>query len=109
MVRLLALILSFICVLGTQTSCAHAGKAPGGAGEIKQAGDRKPKPIKRIHHEDASNSIDEVRESADTKSIVVKPNNRMPSYDIVPASRHGAPAGRNTQQKGVRMWRLLNF
>lgn len=111
MVRLFTLVLSVVCVMGTQISCAQTAKQPQTADGVHnaQAEKRQGRPIKHIYHEDASNTIEEVREGADTKSIVVKPNNRMPSYDIVPASRHGVPTHRSTPQQGRRMWRLMNF
>lgn len=109
MARLFGLILSVLCVLGTQASCAQTAKKPAQTQANTQASERKQKPIKHIRHEDASNTIDEVREGAETKSIVVKPNNRMPGYDIVPASRLGVPTHRSTPPQGRRMWRLMNF
>lgn len=109
MARLFALALGLVFVVGTQVSCAQTGKNPAQAQAANQADARKTKPIKHIQHQDASNTIDEVREGAETKSIAVKPNNRMPGYDIVPASRHGVPAHRSNQPEGRRMWRLMNF
>lgn len=69
---------------------------------------REGKTLRHIHHEDAGNSIDEIREGAETRSITVKPNNNMPSYNIMPDARNSQP-GRYGSQNGQRVWRVMNF
>lgn len=61
-----------------------------------------------IRYSDSGNTIEEVREGAETKSIHVKPNNAAPQYEIVPDTRSGQP-GHYGNQGGKRMWKVLNF
>lgn len=61
-----------------------------------------------IRYSDSGNTIEEVREGAETKSISVKPNNAAPQYEIVPDARSGQP-GHYGNQGGKRMWKVLNF
>lgn len=61
-----------------------------------------------ICYSDSGNTVEEVREGAETKNIHVKPNNAAPQYDIVPDSRSGQP-GHYGNQGGKRMWKVLNF
>ncbi len=50
----------------------------------------------RIHIEDSSTVIDEVRVGGETKSIDVKPTGGMPAYQVEPTS-------------GERSWKVLGF
>jgi len=50
----------------------------------------------RIHIEDNSAVIDEVRVGGETKSIDVKPKSGMPAYQVAPTS-------------GERSWKVLGF
>ena len=50
----------------------------------------------RIHIEDNSAVIDEVRVGGETKSIDVKPKGGMPAYQVAPTS-------------GERSWKVLGF
>ncbi len=50
----------------------------------------------RIHIEDNSTIIDEVRIGGETKSIDVKPKGVMPAYQVAPTS-------------GERSWKVLGF
>ncbi len=67
----------------------------------------------RIHNEDASNKIDELKVGGETKSVTVQPkNSSMPEYEILPPARNRAGAvGRDgsegTQQP--RVWNIMKF
>jgi hypothetical protein len=50
----------------------------------------------RIHVEDASSRIDELRIGGETKTIMVQPKGRMPAYQVQPVS-------------GERSWKIANF
>jgi len=50
----------------------------------------------RIHVEDASTSIDELRVGGETRSIKVQPKGGMPAYEIAPSN-------------GERSWKILGF
>lgn len=69
---------------------------------------QKGKHSTHIRYSDSGNTVEEVREGAETKNIHVKPNNAAPQYDIVPDSRSGQP-GHYGKQGGKRMWKVLNF
>lgn len=69
---------------------------------------QKGKHSTHIRYSDSGNTVEEVREGAETKNIHVKPNNAAPQYDIVPDSRSGQP-GHYGNQGGKRMWKVLNF
>lgn len=66
------------------------------------------KAVKHIRYTDAGSTIDEVREGAETRSITVTPNSKMPSYNIIPDARNGQP-GRRNNQGGQRVWKVINF
>ncbi len=70
--------------------------------------DKPAKPGTHIRYGDSGNTIEEVREGADTKSISVKPNNAAPQYQIVPDARSGQP-GHYGNQGGTRVWKVLSF
>ena len=70
--------------------------------------DKPAKPDTHIRYGDSGNTIEEVREGADTKSISVKPNNAAPQYQIVPDARSGQP-GHYGNQGGTRVWKVLSF
>ena len=63
--------------------------APNASGAIE-------KRIERIHIEDASTSIEELRVGGETKTIEVKPKGGMPAYQVEPT-------------KGERSWKILGF
>lgn len=50
----------------------------------------------RIHIEDASSSIDELRIGGETRTIAVQPKGGMPAYQVQPGS-------------GERSWKVLDF
>ena len=54
------------------------------------------KRTERIRREDENARIDELRVGGETQSIKVQPKNRMPAYQIAPAS-------------GERSWKILSF
>ncbi|CAK7063915.1 hypothetical protein CUZ56_00420 [Saezia sanguinis] len=61
----------------------------------------------RIHIDDGSIQIDELRVRGETQSIQVKPQGNMPSYEVVPDSP-AQPSDRNNNA-GQRVWRVLSF
>ena len=69
--------------------------------------------VQRIHQEDSSAVIDEVRYGGQTRSVTVKPKNGLPEYEIQPAdagrtgtadSREGLSSG-----NGRRVWNVFSF
>ena len=50
----------------------------------------------KIHVEDASASIDELRVGGETRSIKVQPKGGMPAYEVAPSN-------------GERSWKILGF
>ncbi|NDH52886.1 MAG: hypothetical protein EBY24_13020 [Betaproteobacteria bacterium] len=67
--------------------------------------------VERIHVEDASSRIDELRVGGETRKITVSPKGGMPAYDIVPfsASRSAATADGGGASLGNRVWKILSF
>ncbi len=67
--------------------------------------------VERIHVEDASSRIDELRIGGETRTITVSPKGGMPAYDIVPfsASRSAATADGGGTSLGNRVWKILSF
>lgn len=60
----------------------------------------------RIHLDERSAQIDELRIRGETQSIQVTPKGRLPAYEVEP--KNATPSsGRNTG--GKRVWRVLNF
>lgn len=60
----------------------------------------------RIHLDERSAQIDELRIRGETQSIQVTPKGRLPAYEVEP--KNAPPSsGRNTG--GKRVWRVLNF
>lgn len=57
----------------------------------------------RIHIEDSTTQIDELRVRGETQNIRVTPKN-MPAYEVIPDN---PSAGRNNA--GKRVWRVLDF
>lgn len=60
----------------------------------------------RIHLDESSAQIDELRVRGETQSIQVTPKGRLPTYEVEP-NNAAASSGRNTG--GKRVWRVLNF
>lgn len=58
----------------------------------------------RIHIEDSSTQIDELRVRGETQNIRVTPKGGMPSYEVIP---NNPSSGRNNS--GKRVWRVLDF
>ena len=98
-----------------QAGCAQRPVQPeaaAGAAVTTQDGTQtiveKGQRIERIRHSDAGNTIDEVREGGETKSITVKPSNSMPSYGITPDQRNSVP-GNPGNPGGQRVWKIFKF
>lgn len=91
---------------GQPASAAAPAPQPAAAAPGEQ--DRPTKPGTHIRYGDSGNTIEEVREGADIKSISVKPNNAAPQYQIVPDARSGQP-GHYGNQGGTRVWKVLSF
>lgn len=90
-----------------------AAQAPAASAAREALEPRQNQKVERLHHEDAGNSIDEVRYGGQTQSITVQPKANVPQYDVQPA----AP-GRRSQDDpreglsnsgGQRSWNLLRF
>jgi len=65
--------------------------------------------IERIHHEDASTRIDELRVGGETKSITVSPKGAAPAYEVAPEGNNRNPAGTERERSGAGGWKLFNF
>jgi hypothetical protein len=72
---------------------------------------RKNQKVERIHVEDDSVQIDELRYAGQTQSITVKPKGDMPAYEIIPTnpSRQRTDDGRRATGGGERVWNLFSF
>ncbi len=96
----LTLSLSLLAVCQAQVGAADATPAPARVAPPGNADadrtDAVERRTKRIHIEDASASIDELRVSGETRRIDVRPKGGMPAYQIAPAS-------------GERSWKILGF
>ncbi|MBS7349911.1 MAG: hypothetical protein KIG95_07140 [Comamonas sp.] len=73
----------------------------------QSAGDRHNQRIERIHFADHNAQVDELRVGGQTQSISVRPQNRLPAYEVAPAdagrSRHAGDG------QGRRTWKALQF
>ena len=74
---------------------------------------RPDRAIQRIHTEDASNRIDEVRVGGETQSITVQPKAgiSLPAYEVKPAdsAKGAAPSKSGSETNGARVWNVLKF
>ena len=68
--------------------------------------------VQRIHTEDASTRIDELRVGGETQSITVQPktNSKLPAYEVKPAdtTKANAPSS-SSDTNGARVWNVLKF
>ena len=72
--------------------------APADSKNLQETGSAKviEQRTERIHVEDASTRIDELRVGGETRSIKVQPKGDLPAYEVAPAS-------------GERSWKVLSF
>jgi hypothetical protein len=74
---------------------------------------RKNQRIERIHVEDASATIDELRVGGQTQEVKVKPKNGAPEYEIQPTDlARSRPADNRDglgSATGQRVWNILHF
>lgn len=68
--------------------------------------------VQRIHTEDASARIDEVRVGGETQSITVQPKtgSKLPAYEVKPSdtTKANAPSS-SSDTNGARVWNVLKF
>lgn len=103
---------SLLC-LASLPVAAFASAPPEGAeasspiSTSQSAGDRHNQRIERIHFADHNAQVDELRVGGQTQSISVRPQNRLPAYEVAPAdagrSRHAGDG------QGRRTWKALQF
>jgi hypothetical protein len=100
----LLLVPALLCVT------AAFGQAPG---EREPAGEpRSNQKIERLHHEDAGNSIDEVRVGGQVQSVTVQPRADVPAYEIQPNDLARTRPSENRDgfaDRKQRVWNFLNF
>jgi hypothetical protein len=73
---------------------------------------RKNQKIERLHHEDAANTIDEVRVGGQTQSVTVQPKADVPAYEILPndmARSRPSDSREGLSERKPRVWNLFNF
>ncbi|MRD46672.1 hypothetical protein [Caenimonas koreensis] len=74
---------------------------------------RRNQKVERIHNEDASTIIDEVRYAGETRSITVQPKGNMPGYEITPSDNARTRPGDNRDglgnANGKSVWNVLKF
>jgi len=89
-----------LCLLLCGPALAQTANVPTAARPASAAQPAAKTPIEqrveRIHLEDKSNTIDELRIGGETKSIEVQPKGDMPAYQVAPDS-------------GERSWKVLGF
>ena len=93
---------------------AFAQAAPQPLVQESQPSDaRKNQKVERIHNEDSTTIIDEVRYGGETKSIVVQPKGGLPEYEITPTdnarTRPGDSRDGLSGANGKRVWNVLKF
>ena len=106
--------LAVLVLASVAALAALAQPAPGPLVQESQALEaRKNQKVERIHNEDSSTVIDEVRYGGETKSIVVRPKGGLPEYEITPSDMARTRPGDNrdglSSANGKRVWNVLKF
>lgn len=73
---------------------------------------RKNQKIERLHHEDAGNTIDELRVGGQTQNITVQPKAAVPAYEIEPddmARNRPSDSRDGFAGRRPRVWNFLHF
>jgi hypothetical protein len=71
---------------------------------------RRNQKVERIHVEDASNSIDEVRVGGQTQSVTVQPKAKVPPYEMQPSDlARSRPADTRDALGRQRVWNVFGF
>ena len=73
---------------------------------------RKNQKIERLHHEDAGNTIDELRVGGQTQNITVQPKAAVPAYEIEPDDMARSRPSDNRDgfaERKQRVWNLFHF
>ena len=100
-------------VLACTALAAQTVPGPPLVQETQQLEGRKNQKVERIHIEDKSTTIDEVRYGGQTESVVVQPKGDVPEYEIQPSnlsrSRPADRRGGMSDATGTPVWNFFKF